>query len=106
MDLVTHLPATNSGYDVIYTVDDSLSKFIYFIPCKHAISSADLAYLFSANMGSYHGMPASIVSNHHPRLTSYFWCSLISAIGCKHSLSTAFHPEIDGLSEKMHRFIE
>ena len=42
MDLVTHLPATNHVHIVIYTVVDKLSKFIYFIPCKHTVSAADL----------------------------------------------------------------
>ena len=43
MDLVTHLPTTDRGHDVIYTVVDRLSKFTYFIPCKHTVSAADLA---------------------------------------------------------------
>ena len=41
MDLVTHLPATNSGHDTIYTVVDRLSKFMYFTPCKHTFSTSD-----------------------------------------------------------------
>ena len=48
----------------------------------------------------HHGMPASIVSDYDPCFASYFWFSLISALGCKLFLSTAFHPETDGLSEK------
>ena len=43
MDLVTHLQATECNYDAIYTVVDRLSKFMYFIPCKHTISAANLA---------------------------------------------------------------
>ena len=43
MDLVTHLPTTNHGHNVIYTVVDNLSKFTYLIPCKHTVSAADLA---------------------------------------------------------------
>ena len=43
MDLVTHLPTTDHGHDAIYTVVDRLSKFTYFIPCKHTVSAADLA---------------------------------------------------------------
>ena len=57
-------------------------------------------------MIAHHGMPASIVSNHDHGLHHIFGHSLISALGCKHSLSTAFHPETDGLSERMHRSIE
>ena len=43
MDLVTHLPATDYGHNAIYTVIDRVSKFIYFIPCKHTVGAADLA---------------------------------------------------------------
>ena len=43
MDLVTHLPTTDRDHDAIYTVVDRLSKFTYFIPCKHTVSAADLA---------------------------------------------------------------
>ena len=57
-------------------------------------------------MDVHYGMPTSIVSDYDPRFKSYFWHSLISALGCKHSLSTTFHPETDGLSERIHRFIE
>ena len=103
MYLVTHLPATDYGHDVIYTVVDKLPKFIYFILCKHTVSAADLVYLFLANMLAHCGMPALIVSSRDLWLTSCFWRSLISTSGCKYSLSTFFHPETDGLSERMHR---
>ena len=43
MDLVTYLPTTDHGHDVIYAVVDRLSNFTYFIPCKHTVSAADLA---------------------------------------------------------------
>ena len=58
MHLVTHFPTTDLGHDVIYTVVDRLSKFTYFIPCKHTVSAADLALLFLANVVARHGMPA------------------------------------------------
>ena len=72
MDLVTHLPTTDYGHDAIYTVIDRLSKFTYFIPCKHTVSTADLAYLILANMVVHYGIPASIVSNHDPWFTFFF----------------------------------
>ena len=53
-----------------------------------------------------YGMPASIVLECDPWFTSRFWHSLISALGCKYCLSTTFHPETDGLSERMHRSTE
>ena len=58
MDLVTHLPTTDRGYDAIYTVVDRLSKLTDFISCKHTVSAADLTWLFLANVVVRHGMPA------------------------------------------------
>ena len=43
MDLVTQLPATDCGYDVIYTVVNRLSDFTYFIACNHTGNATDLA---------------------------------------------------------------
>ena len=106
MDLATRLPTTDCGHDAIYKVIDRLSKFTYFIPYKHTVSAADLAYLFLLNVVVCHGMLVSIVSNRDPRFTSYFWRSLTSALGCKHSLCTAFYPEPYSLSKKMHKSIE
>ena len=106
MDLATHLPATDYGHDAIYMVVDRLSKFTYFIPCNHTVSSAELAQLFLANVVACYGPPASIVANCGKWFISHFWHSLISVLGCKHSLSTAFHPETDGLSKRIHRSIE
>ena len=51
MDLITHFPTTDCGYDAIHIVVDRLSKFTYFIPCRHTVSAADLAWLFLANVG-------------------------------------------------------
>ena len=106
MDLITYLPATNCSCIAIYTVIDKLSKFTYFIPCKHTASAAEFSQLFLENMVAHNGMPASIVSDHDPQFTSHFWHSLISTLDCKHSLSTAFYPETDGVSKRMHRSTE
>ena len=62
--------------------------------------------LLLENVVVHHGMPALIVLDCDPWFVSRFWNSLISALGCKHSLSTTFHPETDGLSKRMHRSIE
>ena len=42
MDLVTHLPTTDHGYDATYTVVDRISKYTYFMPCKHTVNAAEL----------------------------------------------------------------
>ena len=97
MDIVTNLPPTDHGHETIYAMVDRLYKFTYFIPYKHTVRAADLVKLFLVNMVTHHKMPALIVSDCGLWFTSYFWCSLIHALDCKHSLSIGFHPEMDGL---------
>ena len=102
MSLVTHLPTIAYGHNAI----DPLSKFTYFISCKHTVSAANLAQLLLENVVAHHGLPALTVSNHDPWFTSCFQHSLISTLGCQHFLSMAFQPEMDGLSKRMQRSIE
>ena len=47
-----------------------------------------------------HGVPVTIVSDRDPRFTSIFWQSLQKALGTNVHLSTAFHPQTDGQSER------
>jgi hypothetical protein len=47
-----------------------------------------------------YGVPKSIVSDHDSKFLSKFWQSLLNTLGTKHSLSVAFHPQIDGQSER------
>ena len=46
LDLITHLPVTARGHDSILTIVDQLSKLVYFIPYKEAISAEEIAQLF------------------------------------------------------------
>ena len=47
-----------------------------------------------------HGVPVSIVSDRDPRFTAQFWKSFQKAMGTQLSMSTAFHPQNDGQSER------
>ena len=73
MDIITHLPVTERGCDVIATFVDCMSKYVYFVPCKSMISAEELAQLFIATMVSRHGMPKRIISDHDGRYLSRFW---------------------------------
>ena len=53
-----------------------------------------------------HGVPVSIVSNRDPRFTDHFWKSFQKAMGTQLSMSTAFHPQTDGQSERTIQILE
>ena len=53
-----------------------------------------------------HGVPVSIISYRDPRFTSRFWKGLMKEPGVKLNLSTAFHPQTDGQSERTIQTLE
>ncbi len=107
MDFITQLPTTaNHKYDAIFVVLCRLSKMAHFIPTYSNATAADTAYLFLHNIFRLHGMPQSIISDRDSKFTSHFWRELHLALGTKLHMSTAFHPQSDGQTERMNRTLE
>ncbi|GJS38400.1 putative reverse transcriptase domain-containing protein [Tanacetum coccineum] len=65
-----------------------------------------LTMLYIEEIVSWHGMPISIISDHDSHFTSRFWKSLQSALGTQLDMSTAYHPETDGESERTIQTLE
>jgi len=61
---------------------------------------AKLVQLYISEIVRLHGVPSSIVSDKDPRFTSRFWQTLQSALGSRLAMSSAYHPQTDGQSEK------
>jgi hypothetical protein len=106
MDLITGLPVTKNGNDAIVVWVDKLSKQAHFAATKTTIDAPGLAKLMYETVVRHHGMPTSIVSDRDPRFTSNFWRSLWNLTGTNLAMSTAFHPQTDGQTERMNRTLE
>jgi hypothetical protein len=106
IDLITCLPRTKNGYDAILVVVDKLSKMIHLIPITTTITAPQLAALFFREIIRHHGIPTSIISDRDPRFTSSFWNELWKLLGTKLAMSTAYHPQTDGQTERVNRIIE
>jgi hypothetical protein len=110
MDFIVKLPeskelGTNQSYDFIFVATDRLTKYGYFIPCREDMSAEDLAYLFNRHVVSQYGVPKRIISD-RDKLFRRFWMSLMNQLGIYHKLSTAYHPEIDGATERLNQTLE
>ncbi|TDZ13344.1 Transposon Tf2-9 polyprotein [Colletotrichum orbiculare MAFF 240422] len=99
-------PLTGVHYDSVLVIVERLTKYAYFIPYKESSTAEDLAYVFLRTIVSQHGLPQEIVSDRDKLFTSKFWKSLISQLGAKHRLSTAFHPQTDGQTERINQILE
>src|SRR6185295_4489635 len=106
MDLIVSLPKTKDGHDAIVVFVDKLSKMVHFVATKTSITAPELAKIFFDNVFKLHGMPEGIISDRDPKFTSLFWKALFKCMGTKLSMSTVFHPQSDGQTERANRTLE
>jgi RNase H-like domain found in reverse transcriptase/Reverse transcriptase (RNA-dependent DNA polymerase)/Integrase zinc binding domain/Chromo (CHRromatin Organisation MOdifier) domain/gag-polyprotein putative aspartyl protease len=106
MDLITQLPRTKKGHDAIVVFVDKLSKYNYYEPTTTNVTAPELAEIFFRTVVRRHGVPESIVSDRDPRFTSMFWQCLWKKLGTKLAMSTAYHPQTDGQTERANRTLE
>jgi hypothetical protein len=105
-DFITKLPRTQSDHDSIWVIVDRLTKSTHFLPIKENCSMDRLARLYGKEIVSRHGAPISVISDRDPRFTSQFWKSLHQAMGTRLDMSTAYHPQTDGQSERTIQTLE
>lgn len=105
MDFITDLPPS-ATFDAIYVVVDRFTKMAHFVPCKKSISGGETARLFLHNIYRYHGLPDDIISDRGPQFISKFWRSLFDILKVDIRLSTAFHPQTDGQTERVNQVLE
>jgi hypothetical protein len=105
MDLVTSLPKTKTGYDSIIVFVDRLSKMIHVEPTTSTVDAPGVAKIMFKTILRHHGLPVTIVSDRDTRFTSQFWTSLHKLCGTRLAMSTAYHPQTDGQTERANRTI-
>ncbi|GJU46476.1 putative reverse transcriptase domain-containing protein [Tanacetum coccineum] len=106
MDLVTKLPKSSSGYDAIWVIVDRLTKSAHFLPIRENYKTEKLARIYINEIVVRHGVPVSIISDRDGRFASYLWQALQKALGTRLDMSTAYHPQTDGQSERIIQTLE
>jgi transposase InsO family protein len=66
----------------------------------------DVTYIFIREVIRHHGIPSDIVSDRDTRFTSRFWTALTKMLGIQRCLSSSYHPETDGQTERTNRTLE
>ncbi|GJQ90967.1 putative reverse transcriptase domain-containing protein [Tanacetum coccineum] len=106
MDFITKLPKTSNEHDTIWVIVVRLTKSAHFIPTRETNSMETLTRLYIKEIVSRHRVPISIILDRDSHFTSKFWQSLQSALGTQLDMSTAYHPETDGQSERTIQTLE
>ena len=105
VDFIGPLPKSE-GYDCIMVVSCRLSKARHFIPCPTNIDAVGTTNMFYKHIWKHHGFPESVVSDRGPQFVAEFWREVCDRTGTKILLSTAWHPETDGQTERFNAVLE
>ncbi|KAL2089934.1 hypothetical protein ACEWY4_014622 [Coilia grayii] len=105
LDFVTGLPVSE-GNTVILTVVDRFSKMAHFIPLPKLPSAKETAQAVQLHVFRLHGIPADVVSDRGPQFTSAFWKEFCRLLGATVSLTSGFHPQANGQSERANQELE
>ncbi|GKC56655.1 putative reverse transcriptase domain-containing protein [Tanacetum coccineum] len=106
MDFVTKLPKSSQGYETIWVIVDRLTKSAIFTPMRETDSMEKLARIYLKEVVMRHRIPVLVICDHDPRFSSNFWRSLQKALGTNLDMSTAYHPQTDGQSERTIQTLE
>ena len=105
IDFVTDLPVTKGKKDSICTVVDKATRMVHLIPCRKSTTAAEAARLFWDHIVRLHGVPSVIYSDRGSQFTSQFWRTLWGLTGTQLKFSTAYHPQTQGVVERMNAVI-
>ena len=106
MDMITDLPLSN-GYDsILAVVDHGLMKGVILIPCSKTLTAAQCAELLLDNVYKRFGLMDKIISDRGPQFAAKSFIKLLKLLKIKSALTTAYHPQSDGATERVNQEIE
>jgi hypothetical protein len=105
LDFIEGLPSSYH-YDTILVVIDKLTKYGHFIPLKHPFSATSIVRLFLDNVYRLHGLPKVIISDRDKVFTSTFWQQLFKLADTTLNISSSYHPQTDGQTERLNQCLE
>jgi hypothetical protein len=104
MDFVGPFPESG-GYDYLWVIICRLTSMVHLVPIRTTTTASELAWLYVREVVRLHGLAESIVSDRDSKFTSRFWRDTHRLLGTKLLMSTSFHPQTDGASERAIRSV-
>ncbi|ESK82274.1 hypothetical protein Moror_15486 [Moniliophthora roreri MCA 2997] len=106
MDLITDLPKISDCDSILVVVDHAATKGVIFIPCHKKIDATDTAELLFQHVYKRFGLPDKIISDRDPRFAAEVFKEMGKLLEIKQMLSTAYHPQTDGETERVNQEVE
>lgn len=105
IDFKTGLPIS-STYDAILVVVDTLSRIRHFIPCNRTVNAQAVANMYLDTIWRLHGLQETITSDQGTQFIAKFWQAHGQPLQIEPRISSSFHPQTDGLTEKVNAVME
>jgi hypothetical protein len=105
MDFIEGLPKSQK-FDTILVVIDKFTRYAHFVPLAHPFSAMHVAQAFVDNIYKLHGLPDNIISDRDIIFTSAFWKQLFKLSNTQLLMSSSYHPQTDGQSERLNQCLE
>ena len=105
MDFVEGL-LCSGGYNAVMVIVDKLIKYAHFLPLAHPFTSAQVAQVYMDNVFKLHSMPEAIVYDRDKVFTSRFWQNLFKLAKIELRMSTTYHPQTNGQTERVYQCME
>ena len=106
MDLIMDLPLSDSFDSILVMVDHGLTKGVILLPCNKTIMAEQVASLLLENLHKRFGLPDEIISDRGPQFAAHAFHKLLKLLNITSKLSTAYHPQTDGATERVNQEIE
>lgn len=105
LDFIEGLPKS-AGYNCILVVVDKFSKYAHFVPLSHPFTALQVAIAYLNNIFKLHGLPTVMISDRDKIFTSNIWQGLFKLLGTDLRMSSAYHPQTDGQTERVNQCLE
>jgi hypothetical protein len=105
LDFIEGLPRSGHA-NCILVVVDKFSKYGHFLILSHPFTAARVARVFLDHIYKLHGLPTNIISDRDRIFTSTFWQNLFRLTDTKLCMSSAYHPQSDGQTERLNQCLE
>jgi hypothetical protein len=105
MDFIEGLPTSGTANSIMVVVD-KYTRYAHFIPLHHPFTAAKVAAAYMTNVFKLHSLPKVMISDRDPIFTSRFWKELFQLLGSELRMSSAYHPQTDGQSERVNQCLE